>query len=333
VWAQDEGTVQHMDPGTLVFALAVLAAAIWLIKPYIDWRRALARPLESHIARTSFQFMPGALAPPSWKAPEVMLSVVVPAFNEEDRIPLMLSEAFAYLEARAAANPLGFSYEVIVVDDGSVDGTYGAALGTWCRQPNPRHGELRVLQLVANRGKGFATRLGMMAARGRLLLMADADGATSIRDLERLEWALSEGRYDEDGGPQLAFGSRYHLKEEVSAAGRSVLRGHVMAVLQLLAWLCVGGPVYDTQCGFKLFRAGVGKALFSSLHLHGWAFDVELVILARLFGQRIAEVPVTWVEMPGSKFGFVAGTLCMIRDFFLLQVFYLLRIWRPVSLA
>jgi dolichyl-phosphate beta-glucosyltransferase len=91
--------------------------------------------------------------------------------------------------------------------------------------------------------------------------------------------------------------------------------------------------IHDTQCGFKLFRADVGKRLFSSLHLSGWAFDIELVLLARILRKRIAEVPVTWIEMPGSKLNLVCGHLTMLRDIVLLKLLYCCCIWRPCTFA
>jgi len=323
----------------LVPVLLMLAA--WLAIPYLDWRSASSKPLETHVARTSFQSAPGELVPPAWKAPELTLSVIVPAYNEEYRLPQMLDETFSYLEGRAAASPGRFSYEVIVVDDGSSDATYAAALGSLQRQTaasggrttadatglrQPSGGELRVLRLTANRGKGFAVKVGMMVARGQFLLMADADGATSIRDLERLERAL--GAQQGGGASQIAFGSRHHLKEEAMAQ-RAWHRNFLMNAFHVFVWFLVGGSVSDTQCGFKLFRAEVGKQIFASLHIYRWAFDIEVLVLSRLFGWQIAEVPVTWVEMPGSKLNLITGSLTMLRDIVLVKVLYATAIWRP----
>lgn len=316
-----------------VEAVVLLLVAAWFLVPYFQWRRAASQPLEAQVLRTSFQHSPGELVPPAWKAPELTLSVIVPAYNEEYRLPQMLDETLTYLEARASGSPEGFSYEVIVVDDGSIDGTYASALGFCQRRGTSARGfgDLRVIQLAQNRGKGFAVRAGMLAARGQLLLMADADGSTSIRDLERLEHAL--GRRTEDGhGVQMVFGSRHHLKDQVQSS-RSWVWSSVALSIRIAIWLIVGGPVHDTQCGFKLFRADVGKLLFASLHLQRWAFDVELMLLARYLGLRIAEVPVTWVEMPGSKMGLATGALSMLRDTVLVQVLYGLGVWRPSVLA
>jgi len=302
--------------------VVIILAGVWLLMPYFNWRETYGKPLEAHVVRTSFQCAPGELVPPAWKAPLVTLSVIVPAYNEEYRLPQMLDETLMYLEGRAAASSLGFSYEVVVVDDGSTDGTYTAALGSWRRMPCHMHGEMRVIQLTANRGKGFAVKAGVLAARGQLLLMADADGATCIRDVERLEQAL--WKQSGDFGTQIAFGSRHHL---------SLAQSFLMLAFRLIVWLVVGGPVQDTQCGFKLFHAAVGKQIFNSLHLHGWAFDIEILILARFLNKKITEVPVTWVEIPGSKFNPTARTATMLRDIVLALALYMFKVWRPSVMA
>lgn len=304
----------------LAFGVAVALAAFFL-KPYLDWRYSCGKPLESQISRTSFQCAPGELVPAPWKAPEVALSVVVPAYNEEYRLPQMLDEALAYLESRGS-DVASFTYEVIVVDDGSSDNTYAAALSS--RDASLQHGEVRIIKLLTNRGKGFAVRTGMLAARGQLLLMADADGATSIRDLERLERALGP----KDDSPHIAFGSRHHLREE-ALNKRAWYRNVLMVGFHFAVWLLVGGNVKDTQCGFKLFKANVGKQIFASLHLYRWAFDIEVLILGSIFGKGVAEVPVTWVEMPGSKLNLLTGAVTMLRDMALVQVLYALGIWQP----
>jgi len=322
-----------MDLLLVFLAVAALLALAWLLIPYFNWRDVDSKAIETHISRTSFELVPGGLVPPAWKAPELSLSVVVPAFNEEYRLPQMLEETLTYLEARAATGPTGaFSFEVIVVDDGSRDGTYSAALASQMaaseRLGRSRSGQLRVIQLSANRGKGFAVRVGMLAARGRLLLMADADGATNIRDLERLERALDQHA---GGNTEIAFGSRHHLHDD-ALQRRSFVRNLLMMGFHFVVWCLVGGPIHDTQCGFKLFHAGVGKHLFSSLHLYRWAFDIEIVILARFLGKAVAEVPVTFVDMPGSKLNLVTDAMTMLRDIVLVRFLYTFGVWRPAAL-
>lgn len=322
----------------LVLLVIVLLGLAWLLVPYLDWREVDGKAIETLISRTSFQCVPGELVPASWKAPELSLSVVVPAYNEEYRLPQMLDETLTYLEARAASSPAGsFSYEVIVVDDGSSDGTYSAALASQMavkEQPSrSRGGELRVMQLLSNRGKGFAVRAGMLVARGQLLLMADADGATSIRDLERLESALDCQSVGPGGvGTEIVFGSRHHLQQD-AVAKRSFVRSVLMFGFHFIVWCLVGGPIHDTQCGFKLFHHSVAKHIFTSLHLYRWAFDIEIVILARILGKAVAEVPVSFVDMPGSKLNLLTGALTMLRDIVLVRVLYLFGVWRPAALS
>eukprot|EP00747_Dinoflagellata_sp_TGD_P167839 gnl/TRDRNA2_/TRDRNA2_193037_c0_seq1.p1 gnl/TRDRNA2_/TRDRNA2_193037_c0~~gnl/TRDRNA2_/TRDRNA2_193037_c0_seq1.p1 ORF type:complete len:329 (+),score=52.95 gnl/TRDRNA2_/TRDRNA2_193037_c0_seq1:43-1029(+) len=322
-WFLSSGVVSAI---ALVVLLGLLA---WALLPYFNWRDVHEVPLEAYVARTSFQAAPGELIPPAWKPPAVTLSVVVPAYNEEFRLPQMLDETLTYLESRAAASPSAFSYEVVVVDDGSVDSTYAAALAVRPSEQAKVYGELRVLQLRQNCGKGFAVRAGMLVARGSLLLMADADGATSIRDLERLELALERHKAD---GTQMAFGSRHHLQDD-ALRRRSWLRNVLMRGFHFVVWIFVGGHIRDTQCGFKLFHASVGKQIFASLHLYRWAFDTEIVVLAGLLGKNIAEVPVTFTDIPGSKLNLLTGSITMLRDIVLLRVLFLLGVWHPAVAA
>jgi len=303
-----------------LLAVAFLLALAWLLIPFFDWREVDGKTVEAYICKASFEYKPGELV--QEKASELCLSVVVPAYNEEYRIPTMLDDTFTYLESRAAKGAGKFSYEVIVVDDGSRDGTYAAAVASY-EAGSRKGGELRVMQLSENRGKGFAVRAGMLAARGQILLMADADGATAITELEKLERALVDTSID------IAFGSRAHLKDD-ALTQRSFLRNSLMLGFHFIVWCLVGGPIKDTQCGFKLFRASVAKSIFSSLHIYRWAFDIEIVILARMLGKQVAEVDVSFVDMPGSKLNLVTGALTMLRDIVLVRALYLMGVWRHI---
>ncbi|XP_061658901.1 dolichyl-phosphate beta-glucosyltransferase isoform X2 [Syngnathoides biaculeatus] len=227
--------------------------------------------------------------------PSIELSVVVPAYNEELRLPVMLNEAMAYLENRERGNA-AFTYEVIVVDDGSKDKTTEVALRYTKKYSAEK---VRVLTLVKNRGKGGAVRMGTLSSRGRLILMADADGATKFADVEKVEAGLKALNLKK-GNLGISCGSRAHLEQE-ALAQRSFFRNILMRGFHFLVWfLCVRG-VRDTQCGFKVFTREAALRTFSSLHVERWAFDVELLFIAQCLKIPIAEVAVNWTEIEGLQ--------------------------------
>ncbi len=209
-------------------------------------------------------------------------SVVIPAFNEARRLPLYLDDIVAHFEGR------GEPYEVIVVDDGSTDGTPAVVEAR-------RHASVRVLRLERNAGKGAAVRAGMLAARGAYRLFADADGATPIAEIKRLEPALA-------AGADVAIGSRVLVDPAVSVT----TRGHRVAAGRVFNWLVARlglAGVADSQCGFKAFTASAATRLFGGLETRGFGFDVELLLAAQAAGYRIVEVAVNWADQAGSKVG------------------------------
>jgi dolichyl-phosphate beta-glucosyltransferase len=211
-------------------------------------------------------------------------SVVIPAFNEAARLPRYLEEVIAYLVSR------GEPWEVVVVDDGSSDGTSDVV-----RAVATRRREVRLLRQPENGGKGAAVRAGMLAARGVARLFADADGATPIGELKRLEAALASGA-------DVAIGSR-----AVSEAG-VVVRAHRHRMIAGRVFNAVAerlglAGIHDTQCGFKAFTAAAANDLFSRLATAGFGFDVELLLRARARGWRVVEVAVNWDDQPSSKVG------------------------------
>lgn len=222
------------------------------------------------------------MTPCSTQAPS--LSIVVPAYNEARRLPPFLQRTLTYLDQRR------LSYEILVVDDGSQDHTPQAV--ELLAQQSPA---VRLIQLTRNRGKGAAVRRGMQAARGTMQLFADADGATPIEELSHLESALA-------AGADLAIGSRALASQDPNYTvqarwHRSVMGSLFNALVQRLGLRHIA----DTQCGFKLFRRSVAQDLFSVTCVDGYAFDLELLYVARQRGYRIAEVPVNWTDQPGSK--------------------------------
>ena len=209
-------------------------------------------------------------------------SVVIPAFNEALRLPPFLEKVVGYFEGRDEP------YEVIVVDDGSTDGTAELVEAR-------RHPTVTVLRLRPNAGKGAAVRAGMLAARGAYRVFADADGATPIEELKRLEPLLV-------AGADVVIGSRVLVDPGVSVTTRS----HRVAAGRLFNWMVARmglRGIADSQCGFKAFTAPAAARLFEALATRGFSFDVELLLLARATGCRIMEVPVNWADQAGSKVG------------------------------
>ena len=209
------------------------------------------------------------------QTPGVGLSVIIPAYNEGARLPAFLDSVLGWCREQAPDT------EVIVVDDGSSDGT--AKLAT-------REG-VRVISHIKNAGKGAAVRTGMFAARGRKRLFADADGATSMAELP----ALTEAT---EGGADIAVASREGADKRVEA---SALRRFLGRWFNRTVRMGAVKGIRDTQCGFKLFATPTALELFEVAQEDGFAFDVELLLLAQKRGLKIAEVFVNWTEMPGSK--------------------------------
>ncbi|CAH8503186.1 unnamed protein product [Schistosoma rodhaini] len=256
--------------------------------------------------------------------PEKELSVIIPAYNEVERLPTMLTEALNYLHKREDSDKK-FTFEIIIVNDGSKDHTLEIA-HKYCKREGSD--TLRVISLDRNRGKGAAVRMGMLSARGRILLFVDADGATQFSDIEKLEEALASSVANRwNGGMAVICGSRAHLEEQ-ALAKRHPLRNLLMYGFKLFVWLvCVRG-VRDTQCGFKLFSRPAARLLFHNLHVDRWAFDVDLLYLARHFDMNIVEIPVHWQEIPGSKLVPIFSWIQMAKDLLMIRLRYSLGAWK-----
>lgn len=252
----------------------------------------------------------------------VELSVIVPAYNEEERLPMMMDEALEYLEERKKKLK-SFTYEVIIVDDGSKDKTTQTAQ-SYCNKYGSD--KIRVLTLAKNRGKGGAIRLGMFSARGRYLLFADADGASKFSDFTKLENEMKNMKKD-SSNRAVVCGSRAHLEEE-SIAQRSFFRTILMKGFHFVVWfLCVRG-IKDTQCGFKLLTREAAVLLFSNLHVERWAFDVDMLFLAQYFNIPVGEVAINWTEIEGSKMVPVFSWIQMGKDIILIRLRYFLGAWK-----
>ncbi|KAM6985423.1 dolichyl-phosphate beta-glucosyltransferase [Aplochiton taeniatus] len=304
-----------------LFALVVAGLIVVFVLAHVT---AGMVDLRRHEQEKSFLTAVGEKEPfPSLHDPHSReLSVVVPAYNEELRMPVMMEECMEYLESRQKQHP-SFTYEVIVVDDGSKDKTTEVALSYSRKFGSDK---VRVLTLAQNRGKGGAVRMGTLSSRGRLILMADADGATKFADLEKVEAGLNDIN-PKPNNMAISCGSRAHLEDD-SVAERSMFRTFLMYGFHFLVWFfCVRG-IKDTQCGFKLFTREAALQCFSSLHVERWAFDVELLYIAQRFNIPIAEVAVNWTEIEGSKLVPVWSWLQMGRDLVVIRLRYITGAWR-----
>ena len=212
----------------------------------------------------------------------VDLSIIIPAYNEEHRIVPTLQA----IQRFAAQSPLRI--EILVVDDGSKDRTAEVVEAEQARIPG-----LRLVRQLPNRGKGAAVRLGMLSARGQLRMMHDADGSMPPEEIATLLGAVTSNR------AEISIGSRY---VDGKAATSQPLYRRLWSRLcnQVIQKTLVPG-IIDTQCGFKVFTAEAARDLFGSGRIDGWAFDLEILALARRRGYAIAEIGITWVDDPRSR--------------------------------
>jgi dolichyl-phosphate beta-glucosyltransferase len=225
---------------------------------YEDYQRWKSTPLES----------------------EPLLSIVIPAYNEEVRIVPTIGAIASHV------SELGLPWELIISDDGSKDSTVSLVEGLELVNA-------RVLRAPQNGGKGSAVRRGMLAARGAYVLFDDADNSTPIEEVSNLLRKVRAEGYD------VAIGSRAAAGAEETSKGlvRRVMSGGLRWIVANFFRL----GVQDTQCGFKMFTRTAAQRLFGAQTIDGFSFDLEILYLASKFGYRVAEVPVAWVDAPGSK--------------------------------
>lgn len=218
------------------------------------------------------------------------LSIVIPAYNEEKRLPLTLETVLRYLDRQT------FSFvEILVVDDGSRDGT--AVLVERVAARDPR---LRLLRNPGNRGKGYSVRHGMLEGQGEYILFTDADLSSPIEELVKLRDAVEREK------AAVAIGSRA-LDRSLVGVHQPFFREASGRFFNLAMRLVTGLPFRDTQCGFKLFQREAAREIFARQTLDGFGFDVEALYLAQLLGYRVVEVPVRWNDVEGTKVSLLHG--------------------------
>jgi len=227
--------------------------------------------------------------------PFVDVSLIIPAYNEELRLLPTLERLHAHLSAGPS------TYEILVVDDGSRDGTCQVVEAAAARIPN-----LTLVRQRPNRGKGAAVRRGMLAARGRIRVMWDADSSMPPEELPRLLAPIAAGR------AEIAIGSRYAAGARTVKQPRYRVWWGRLCNKFVQRWLVP--RVLDTQCGFKAFTAGAALNLFGSATIDGWAFDLEILALARRRGFAIEEVGVEWKDDQRSRVNPLTDFWKVIRE-------------------
>ena len=223
------------------------------------------------------------------------LSVVIPAYNEEKRLPSTLESVHAYL------TETGRDFEIIVVNDGSKDKTCAVV-----EEFATHHDGVRLLTYETNKGKGHAVRIGMLAANGQKVLFNDADGASPIEEVVKLEKAVAEGA-------SVAIGSRAKPDESRKVAALAHRKFIGNSFNTIVKTLVLDG-IYDTQCGFKMFTNEAAQNIFSVAQEDGFAFDVELLYIAKVRGYKTTEVAINWSNVEGSKINVVVDSMKMFGE-------------------
>jgi len=224
------------------------------------------------------------------------LAVIIPAYNEEDRMRPTLERVAEYFGGQP------YTWSVTVVSDGSTDSTC-----TIVREFAATHPAFALIDAAPNRGKGHAVRQGMLQVEGDYLLFSDADLATPIEEIEKLLPQVVAGRFD------LAIGSR-PLKESNLEIRQPFYREFAGRAFNAAVQLMAIRGIKDTQCGFKVFRRDVARDIFSRCKLNGFGFDFESLMIACDLGYSIDEVPIRWRHQEGSKVRLVRDGLRMLRD-------------------
>lgn len=218
----------------------------------------------------------------------------MPCFNEAMRLPASLEQAEAYLQLQ------GTAFELLLVDDGSSDTT-----AELIRKAASANEHVQSVVLATNRGKGRAVAEGVARSRGGLVLISDADFSAPIQEMPKLEAAIATGA-------DVAIGSR--AKRGAREVDQPLHRRLMGKSFNLLVQGLLLPGIWDTQCGFKLFRGNVARELFGRLRTDGFAYDVEILLLARRSGYRISEVPVRWINSSTTRVQTVRHSREMLSD-------------------
>lgn len=301
----------------------------------------------------------------------VELSVIVPCYNETKRLHLFLEDAVPVLNSMyplsdnestasstsaislttttaptlkntlSSTNTVSPRWELILVDDGSSDGTAEYAIKWAADQHNSGKyhmppGTLRVCRLEKNRGKGGAVAHGMLHVRGKCAIFADADGASKFDDVRRLLKSIKNHVEGETASkdsnnylehPVVAIGSRAHMVKTDAVVKRSFIRNFLMYGLHALVYVFGIRTIGDTQCGFKMYTRSAILQIFPYMHNEGWIFDVETLIIAMRAGIPVMEVPISWHEVAGSKVELAKDSIKMAIDLVVTRLAYVFGVY------
>lgn len=232
---------------------------------------------------------------------ECFLSIVIPAYNEEKRLLQTMRKICIYLSNQ------NFSYEIIIVDDGSLDNTLHVIKNFAC---SDKH--VVVLTSGQNKGKGYSVRKGMLAARGEYIFFTDADLSTPIEEIEKCLPYLTHG-YDVVIGSRSMHGSTISIRQPWYREKMGKIFNFIVSMVLLKG-------IIDTQCGFKGFKKEVAKTVFRRCSIDGFSFDVEALYVSKKFNFKIKEIPIRWENSALSKVNPIRHSLQMFRDIFRIKL-------------
>lgn len=233
------------------------------------------------------------------------LSIIIPAYNEEKRIEKTIQNIVSYLAEKFADN-----YEIIIVDDRSKDKTVEIV-----KKLSRENEKIKIMVNEENYGKGYSVKKGMLNAQGKYLLFSDADLSTPIEELDKLLFWIEKG-YD------IAIGSR-SLKDSQVIVHQPFYREMMGKIFNKLVKIWCLSDFVDTQCGFKLFNKEVAKKIFTQTKINRFAFDVEILYLAKRNGLRVKEIPVRWINSPASRVNPIFDSLKMLIDLLRIRFLHL----------
>jgi dolichyl-phosphate beta-glucosyltransferase len=251
----------------------------------------------------------------------IFLSLVFPAYNEEERLGKTLDETINYFSS------LKICYEIIIINGGSTDKTFQLITQKISEYSLKYENLIDIIcaSYTDNGGKGWAVKTGIDICRGKYILMLDSDGSTNIEEFESLYNSIKDESY------AIAIGSRRisnneNIEENVERAWYRKLLSNIN---NFIVKKCIGiDDIEDTQCGFKLFTRKAAIDIFKNLHIVKWAFDVDMLYICNKLGIKIKEIPVRWKEMPGSKLNIISASLLFIRDYLAMILFYKTGFWK-----